>query len=181
MPEIKIPERTEKSKKTLIEFCEWLSRKYPTKQMRLVEIGSWTGCSMEIFADYFLQVVCIDLWESWKSKDKDDISHKYNMSKVEKIFDDRVDGKRNVVKMKGLSSEQIEKYPDKYFDICYIDADHSYEGVKADILLCQKKSKMIAGHDYCLGFPGVIKAVNETVGIPLKVFSEGTWIARGLL
>ena len=50
------------------------------------------------------------------------------------------------------------------FDYIYIDADHSYESVKADIetwLPFVKPSGIIAGHDYSAHFTGVVTAVNE--------------------
>ena len=50
-------------------------------------------------------------------------------------------------------------------DLVFIDADHSYNGCKGDILAYQSKVKtggMLAGHD--IDFPGVNKAVNELIG-----------------
>lgn len=54
----------------------------------------------------------------------------------------------------------------------YIDGDHSYEGVKNDLVLAikwLKKGGCICGHDYCMNFAktsnnydfGVKKAVDE--------------------
>jgi predicted O-methyltransferase YrrM len=51
------------------------------------------------------------------------------------------------------------------FDFVFIDADHSYEGVKADIdsyLPLVQDGGTLAGHDYGKDhFPGVTQAVNE--------------------
>jgi hypothetical protein len=45
------------------------------------------------------------------------------------------------------------------FDIVYIDAEHDYEAVKADIEAWRPKAKhILAGHDYH-AFPDVQKAV----------------------
>jgi len=49
------------------------------------------------------------------------------------------------------SIEAAEKFPDEYFDFIYIDGDHSYLGVCADLATWQNKVKkggFIAGHDY---------------------------------
>jgi len=70
-----------------------------------------------------------------------------------------------------LTADAAENYPNEYFDLIYIDADHSYEGVKADLNAWYPKMKpgrFFTGDDYSnshapvvgLKF-GVIKAVNE--------------------
>lgn len=54
--------------------------------------------------------------------------------------------------------------PDLSLDIVYIDADHSYEGVKKDLESWFPKVKIggvIAGHDYINPAYGVLQAVNE--------------------
>lgn len=67
----------------------------------------------------------------------------------------------NVDLVKGDTS-LISNYPDGFFDFVYIDADHSYKAVKADLERCHPKVKgWIMGHDYALRTEGVIKAVTE--------------------
>jgi O-methyltransferase len=78
----------------------------------------------------------------------------------------------NVIFFKGDSSTNISIMPDNYFDMIYIDGDHSYEGVKRDINVAFKKVKpdgFIMGHDYEMNMKkaqhfysfGVDRAVNE--------------------
>jgi cephalosporin hydroxylase len=70
----------------------------------------------------------------------------------------------NVVIYKGSSESFFKDLSDGYLDFVYIDADHSYNGVKSDLENSYSKVKVggfIAGHDYCQNFQGVIKAVNE--------------------
>lgn len=66
----------------------------------------------------------------------------------------------------------ISNYPDNYFDMIYIDADHSYEGCIKDLLISYDKIKnngYIMGHDYGQNLSktkniynfGVPKAVDE--------------------
>ena len=53
------------------------------------------------------------------------------------------------------------------FDLIFIDADHSYEAVREDIIAWWPKVKnggIISGHDYQMGTPGVIAASNELLG-----------------
>jgi hypothetical protein len=69
--------------------------------------------------------------------------------------------------IKGESIEKSKLYEYESLDIIYIDASHDYESVKKDILTWfpkLKKDGIICGDDYCDGWPGVIKAVNEIFG-----------------
>lgn len=68
--------------------------------------------------------------------------------------------------IKNDSIEQSKQYQDNYFDIVYIDASHDYESVKKDIIHWLPKVKyggIICGDDYIDGWPGVVKAVDETL------------------
>jgi len=65
---------------------------------------------------------------------------------------------------KAHSQQFLHAIPDNYLDFVYIDADHTYGGVKQDLEVAMKKVKAggyIAGHDYSNKFDGVVKAVDE--------------------
>jgi hypothetical protein len=58
--------------------------------------------------------------------------------------------------------------PDGWADFVFIDAGHSYEAARQDIALWTPKVRpggWLGGHDYHPKFPGVIRAVNEAVGV----------------
>jgi predicted O-methyltransferase YrrM len=64
----------------------------------------------------------------------------------------------------------------------FLDADHSYESVKADIAAWWPKvapGGRIAGHDYSTGrYPGVRQAADEfaaAVGLPLRDTGDSCW------
>jgi hypothetical protein len=72
----------------------------------------------------------------------------------------------------GMSSVNLKKYPNKTFDLIYIDGDHSYEGVKQDANVAKAKladNGIIVFNDYIMfdhlnGVPyGVVQAVNELI------------------
>jgi len=75
-----------------------------------------------------------------------------------------------VVLHRGFSVPVLATFPDAYFDWVYIDANHTYEGCRADLEACLPKMKpagVIAGHDY-IDTPywrqrhyGVVQAVDE--------------------
>ena len=171
---MKIPERTLKSRYNLIEFCKYINNFHETRTLTIVEIGSWTGISAEIFAVYFRKVICVDPWK----KIKDTITDKYNMKLVESMFDKRVSKYGNIEKIKKMSMDAANMIG--IVDIVYIDAFHFYLAVKKDLQLWLPKSRLfISGHDYWPGkFPGVVKAVNELLGKPDKVFLDTSWIIK---
>jgi len=168
-----IPERTEKSKQGLLKMIKYIQEKYGnTKEMTIMEIGSWTGVSSEIFANHFKTVLCIDPWDSTIG-----INTQYNMKEVEKIFDDKRNKYINIIKIKKTSFEAFKIYDGVIIDIVYIDGAHDYKNVKQDIFLWKDYCKIIAGHDYWKDrFPGVIKAVDEILGKPDRIFPDTSWI-----
>lgn len=59
-------------------------------------------------------------------------------------------GDRAVI-CKGLSAEVSQQFADNFFDLVFIDADHSYEGCLEDIKAWESKVKKggwMSGHDY---------------------------------
>ena len=62
----------------------------------------------------------------------------------------------------------------KGVDFVFLDGDHRYEAVKAEIELVKNAGvKMIAGHDYGNALFGVMRAVEETLGKPDDVTGMG--------
>lgn len=75
-----------------------------------------------------------------------------------------------IVICQGISTVELEKVADKFFDWVFIDTDHTYQTTAKELEICRKKVKrggIIAGHDYVTGawLPklryGVVEAVNE--------------------
>jgi len=69
-------------------------------------------------------------------------------------------------------------FPDKFFDLVFIDADHSYEGCKADILAWTPKivgGGWLSGHDY--GSFGVTEAVDE-IDREIELGLNNTWFCQ---
>ena len=71
------------------------------------------------------------------------------------------------VKLLRLSSKQaadlFHRYRKSYFDMVFIDADHTYEALKQDITLWKplvRKGGVLCGHDYGT-YPDVKEAVDE--------------------
>lgn len=134
---------------------------------RVLEIGSFAGVSTEVFALHCQRVVTID-----PSPDL----------RVRRRLHAAVAHYPHVEIIEGLS---IEKMPvlDEKFDLVYLDGDHAYETVRAEILLAPRlfsdAGRWIGGHDYTPlddVSPGVKRAVDELLGEPPYRFSDGSWL-----
>lgn len=145
----------------------------------MAEIGSYAGESAEQFAlsNKFSLIYAIDIWE----KDiLDPAIYISDMKNVENIFDTTILKYNNIKKIKKTSLDAVNEFPDKYFDLVYIDANHEYENAKQDIIAWMpkiKKDGVLAGHDYN-DHNGVKQAVNELFGSPDKIFPDSSWIIK---
>ena len=95
-------------------------------------------------------------------------------------------GRAHIMHMTSLEAAQdIEDYS---LDLVFLDADHSYEGVKADLMAWVHKVKApdgwIGGHDYAnpepgYDFSGVERAVKEwSHGRDIELDGNYTWFCR---
>lgn len=71
-------------------------------------------------------------------------------------------------------------YEDESLDFVFIDANHTYEGMKLDLESWYpkvKKGGMIGGHDYNYPWPGLIQAVDEFFGenTVTKAINSSAW------
>jgi hypothetical protein len=173
---MKLPKRTEQSLEGLRDMINYLGARLELKNLRIVEIGSWVGSSACLFAKYFKKVLCIDPY----IKIDGTITNDYDMNMVYNEFINNVGKHSNITHIMHPSTSILPSFEDNEIDIIYIDGSHKYEDVKKDIKLAQKKVKYyITGHDYWQErFPGVVKAVNELLGEPDKVFTDKSWLKK---
>lgn len=80
------------------------------------------------------------------------------------------------------SVEAAQRFTDNTLGFIYLDGDHRYEGISADIKAWWPKVKpgaMMAGHDYSSAFPDVVRAVNDFKKEIRKPISHhnGVWSA----
>jgi predicted O-methyltransferase YrrM len=131
------------------------------KTYKILELGVYSGVSTSLFAYYGKEVIGIDL-QAQPSISQ--IISKYT----------------NITIKDGSISSIVPTLEDEYFDLIYIDADHSYESVLHDIKISLSKLKrggIMSGHDYA--FESVSRAVNEMFpSDKLKMFSDTSWSIR---
>lgn len=151
-----------------------------------VELGSWKGRSIAYITveivnlNKDVKIYAIDTWQGTMNSEvhQEEIS-KLDTSLYDHFLSNISPAINHIIPMKSDSSSASSTFLDESIDIIFIDADHSYESVKNDILKWYPKIKqggIISGHDY--GEPcGVQQAVDEIFGN--RVGLSGTcWIVK---
>jgi predicted O-methyltransferase YrrM len=127
----------------------------------VLELGSMVGMSSYVIASVAKSLSCVDVW----SDTQDHLSHDQEQAKV---YASLLPGLPNMfesfnknckefiesdkIKMyKGNTHDLVNEFLDNNFDVVFIDADHSYQGVSIDFSLYYSKVKpdgFIVFHDY---------------------------------
>jgi len=147
------------------------------KNIKVAEIGVEIGIYSEsLFKILKPKELC--LIDCWRALDEQDDPVHSHVQKVQEqnyqIVKEKFADKSNVRVIRECSREGSLLFPDQYFDLVYIDANHAYAGISADLEIWLpkiKKGGIIAGHDYFVYNPGVpwtkffgiVPAVNEFV------------------
>jgi predicted O-methyltransferase YrrM len=154
--------------------CRWLAAQART-HTRIIEVGAWMGRSTTVLSGATSGIVwAVDHWQGTPT-DADQHAKLY-AAKLDQVdvygtfrHNMRHQIQRKKVRVVRLGSvEAAAMLFAKYgaaFDFVFIDADHSYEGCRADIaayLPLLKPGGLLAGHDY--HWPGVKQAVDERLG-----------------
>ena len=143
---------------------------------KILELGVFKG----EFLDYMVEnldygsIEGVDLFNGIvDSGDEDGNNVEYvDLVKQHILLNDKYRDNENVNVYKTYTSIYLGNQPDNTYDIIYVDADHSYEGARTDILLAHQKIKpggLIMGHDYEMNMDkaktfyhfGVRQAVDE--------------------
>jgi len=156
-----------------------------------VEVGAFYGKSTAYMAVEIINSgknIKFDVVDTWRGSPEHQVgAWDYQEAMVNDtafdIFKNNLkpaEGSYNPIKMSSLEAANL--YPDNSLDMVFIDADHSYEAVKADINAWYPKVKVggyLCGHDFILGNPEdtVNKAVTEIFGDDIEV-SIVTWIKK---
>jgi hypothetical protein len=164
----------------LENLIKHIQKFYDTKNMNMIEIGSYAGESTQIFANYFKNVIAIDPFIN--DYDPNDVT--CNFMKLENVyyeFKNVIDKFDNIKHIKKTSDDAIKDISNETYHFIYIDGMHTYDQVKKDILNylpLVKKNYFIGGHDYHQNWVGVINAVHEVLDKPDAVFEDTSWIKQ---
>ncbi len=154
-----------------------------------VEIGSWKGKSAAYMAVEIInsgkniKFDCVDTWTG--SEEHAGIKEVTEGTLYETFLrnTERVKHIINPIRMDSVAA--AETYANGSLDFVFIDGDHSYEGVRRDILAYLPKMKhnsIISGHDYAWHEP-IQRAVKEIFGPNNRYddpFGNGCWVVKCL-
>lgn len=160
------------------------------------EIGVFTGAlSSKLLEQENLTLYLVD---SWTTSDEDsdytrsgDFHARLNQQQQDKYFESAskavafAGDKAKIIRKSSV--EAAKDIEDKTLDFVFIDADHSYEGCKADILAWLPKLKdggLLSGHDYknteypCFGVEKAVDEFSQGANLPVELGNNYTWFIR---
>jgi predicted O-methyltransferase YrrM len=148
----------------------------------VVEVGVWKGRSLSAILDTCRanrnRLYAID---TWKPDLRDAGYQEAAVHDVEAIF------VRNLCLLGHHATVEIiredsvrasNQFPDRSVDLVFLDADHSYESVRKDLLAWFPKvaqNGVLCGHDYTTR-PGVRRAVDEMFGPCAALPGGSIWV-----
>lgn len=164
---------------TFPRFYKEIVAKFPSGSC-FVEVGTYQGKSLAyliveiINTGKNISVTAIDSFNGANGINESGLLNKFisNMASVRDKF----------TVIAGDSSGCASKFKDNTIDFVFIDADHSYENVKKDVLAWLpkvKKGGIIAGHDYP-AYDELTRAVNEMFGdnVNKEYIGESCWFVN---
>ncbi len=144
-----------------------------TDQSVIVEIGVWQGKSIGFLARHLQEreksptLYAVDTFQGNPGLSPHKTAIKNLGGDLRAVFISNMQALQvgdMITTMAMPSVEAAEEFEDESVDFVFIDGDHSYGAVKQDIEKWYPKVKsggIIAGHDWCAGWPGVQRAVEE--------------------
>jgi len=128
------------------------------KRGRCAEIGVWDGKFSQVILDETdpVELVLIDPWDLLADGGEESFVHSKwgdtgQMGAMHSEVAAAYGHLPQVDLRKGYSVPVLESYPDGYFDWIYIDGNHRYEHVLADLRIAARKLRtggIIAGDDF---------------------------------
>jgi hypothetical protein len=139
----------------------------------IAEIGVRSGENFEEMIKHSPKLaVAVDAWNDDELVSRNDIGFtQKKLDKMYKNFTKKMSHKSYVKTFREYSHTVAKRFDDDFFDLVYLDADHSYEGSMDDLHNWYPKVRsggFLVGDDFCdCFFPdsgvrfGVVRALNE--------------------
>ncbi len=137
-----------------------------------VELGVLKGDTYLYLLEHCLSLKHLYGVDTWEYSESENLPYEEFVREKAKKYGDRA------VFTKEKTAAAAKDFTDGKMDFIFIDADHSYKSVAADIeawLPKIKKGGWMMGHDYeHPRFPGVKQAVLEVFGV-VETFDDFVW------
>lgn len=148
-----------------------------------VEIGTWKGKSAIYMAEKIREsgkkifFYIVDLFNGECGyEDEPDVKE----GKLYEVFTKNIEPVKSYIQsLRGDSKILYKDFQNDSIDFLFIDGDHRYPGIKADLKNWFPKIKnggIIAGHDYNEPSAGVHQAVDEFFTFGAQQYTGGCWI-----
>lgn len=169
----------------LSDLIKFIQNDHDTHNYSLIEIGAYAGQSTVFFAQHFQSVITIDPFIN--DYDGNDPTCQFmKLESVYETFQKNISQYNNITHLKLTSDDAVSRISsmvDKNNVLAvYIDGLHTFDQVHKDIINYMPfiyDDGYICGHDYNLtNWPQVCKAIDSTLGVPLKVFNDTSWIIK---
>lgn len=140
--------------------------------VRIVEVGTWIGNTAILMAEILTEmdvpfrIDCVDTFAGTPTDHTRQMAQAGGGSTLQRFLENT---KRFFPKIRAVQKDSLTAAADfeGKADLIFLDADHAYAGVKADIeawLPHLRHDGVICGHDYNEEFPDVARAVHEAFG-----------------
>lgn len=171
--------RTPEQRDGLLDMISHINNICPTKEMQILEIGSYVGESTLIFAENFKEVISVDPYIN--DYDLDDAAcHHASFDKVYAEFIKNTLAIPNIKSIRETSQNAFSILKYKEWDVIYIDGLHTLEGVWFDIEHYKtiiKPGGFLCGHDY--GWGNVRHSIGQLLNDRVDgVFKDGSWVVK---
>lgn len=159
------------------------------------EIGVFTGDLSSRLLKNGVELYMVDSWTTSEEESEytksGDFHAKLKQREQDKYFEHTLrivepfGDKAKIIRKSSI--EAAKDIEDKTLDFVFIDADHSYDGCKADILAWLPKIKdggLLSGHDYkniyypCFGVEKAVDEFSENNNLPVELGENFTWFIR---
>jgi hypothetical protein len=148
-----------------MSFAELALLRDICKGKKVLEVGSYLGESSSVIASVCESLTCVDIWDDSynhvEQKQRSVYLDKQHVTSWD-VFIQNCQEHIESGKITVIRSLSTQAKIEGIYDLVFIDADHSYEGVRDDIAKYRPHALMIAFHDYGGMWEGVKKAVDES-------------------
>jgi len=152
-------------------------KKHFKPHFTIAELGSFQGTSTRLFALFVKKVYAIDYYDYVVPDTGRIPSHDQTFVDAENTFIERTSHIKNIIKIRKESTIAANDFEDYSLDAVYVDAEHDYESVLADIRAWKNKIKIdgiLCGHDFSTAYiPKILK--DENLVNQLETYADDSW------